>query len=110
MIFSRVRVNFSFGNSIICGRGILQMLQMLWQMTTLINTSHVSCVSGEFLPLSMEKMCNKKKKKVIFSMVYKATLKKLNSLNIDNVTNCFGVEITFNSNKKYKYLPKIIFL
>ena len=33
-------------------------------------------------------------------------LKKLNILITGNCTNCPGDEITFNSNKKYKYLLK----
>ena len=39
------------------------------------------------------------KKKVAFPKDQKATLKKLNILNIDNDINCLGGEITFNSNK-----------
>ena len=51
-------------------------------------------------------------KKVAFSNVQKATLKKLNILNMDNDANSLGDEITLNSNKKNinRYLRKIIFL
>ena len=51
----------------------------------------------------------KKWKVPLYNELYSNT-KQINSLNIDNDTNCFGDEIAFNSNKKYKHLQKIIFL